>query len=218
MKPSASGLHGGVVKMGRVVWAQELKYLHAHVDSNTDGWSSLISTNKAEGFRATITDDTGAPSASIDLQIDFYKWEESFNVDTPEEVAQLKQLVRDWIAERKDDVAVIEDDDEADPPAGRGADFGCGMGAEMWGAEAQGLGVAMVAQVTAAVALGVQIWGATGVVVVKRPVTRRKLRPNWSCSRDGSDAESTGRASANNSDLDFIVSDGASPECLLSCV
>jgi len=44
-KPSASGLHGGVLKMGRVFWAKKLKYLHAHVDSNTDGWGALISTN-----------------------------------------------------------------------------------------------------------------------------------------------------------------------------
>jgi len=41
------------------------------------------------------------------------------------------------------------------------------MGAEMRGAAAQGLRVAMVAQVTAAVVLGVKISGATGVVVVK---------------------------------------------------
>jgi len=51
-KPSASGLHGGVVKMGRVVWAKELKYLHSHVDSNTDGWSALIFTNKGDKCRA----------------------------------------------------------------------------------------------------------------------------------------------------------------------
>ena len=48
-KPSASGLHGGVVKMGRVVSAKELKYLHANVDSNTDGWGALISTNRGDG-------------------------------------------------------------------------------------------------------------------------------------------------------------------------
>jgi len=41
------------------------------------------------------------------------------------------------------------------------------MGADMRGAAAKGLGVAMVAQVSAAVVLGVKIWGATGVVVVK---------------------------------------------------
>jgi len=40
------------------------------------------------------------------------------------------------------------------------------MGPEMRGAAAQGLGVAMVAHVTASVVLGAQIWGATGVVVV----------------------------------------------------
>jgi len=45
-KPSASSLHGGVVKTGRVVWAKELKYFHAHVDTSTNGRGSLISTNK----------------------------------------------------------------------------------------------------------------------------------------------------------------------------
>ena len=51
-KPRTSGLHGGVVKMGRVVWGKELKYLHSHVDSNTDGWSALIFTNKGDKCRA----------------------------------------------------------------------------------------------------------------------------------------------------------------------
>jgi len=127
-KPSASGLHGGVVKLGRVVWDKELKYLHAHVDSNTDGWGALISTNKGEKCRENITDDPGAPNASIDLKIDVEKRGESVDVVTPAEVLQLKQLVRDWVAYRKDDVAVIDGDDDADPPAGRGADGGGGDG------------------------------------------------------------------------------------------
>jgi len=69
-KPSASGLHGGVVNMGMMVWARELKYLHAHVDRKTDGWGALVSTNKGDKCRANITNDPGAPNASIDLQID----------------------------------------------------------------------------------------------------------------------------------------------------
>jgi len=36
-KPTTSGLHGGVMKMGRVVWAEGLKYIHTYVDKSTDG-------------------------------------------------------------------------------------------------------------------------------------------------------------------------------------
>ena len=42
----------------------------------------------------------------------------------PAEVAQLKKLVRDWVAQRKDDVAVIDGDDDADLPGGRDPDGG----------------------------------------------------------------------------------------------
>jgi len=97
-KPSALGLQGGVVKMGRVVWAKELKYLHAHVDNSTDGWGVLISTNKGNKERATITDDPGVPNASIELDIAVDKKGKSVEVVTPAEVARLKKLVRDWVA------------------------------------------------------------------------------------------------------------------------
>jgi len=33
-KLSAISLHGGVVKRGRAVWARELRYLDAHVNSS----------------------------------------------------------------------------------------------------------------------------------------------------------------------------------------
>ena len=82
-KPSASGQHGGVVKMGRVFWAKELKYLHAHVDSSTDGWGALVSTNKGNKERATITDDPGVPNATIELDIAVDKKGESVEVVTP---------------------------------------------------------------------------------------------------------------------------------------
>eukprot|EP00168_Porphyra_purpurea_P000089 TRINITY_DN1010_c0_g1_i4.p1 TRINITY_DN1010_c0_g1~~TRINITY_DN1010_c0_g1_i4.p1 ORF type:complete len:643 (+),score=94.84 TRINITY_DN1010_c0_g1_i4:2155-4083(+) len=269
-KPSASGLHGGVVKMGRVVWTKELKYLHAHVDSNTDGWGALISTNKGDKCRANITDDPGAPSASIDLKIDVEKRRESVDVVTPAEVAQLKQLVRDWVAERKDGVAVIDNDDDANPPAGRGADGGGGDGGGDAGGGGAGVGVGDGgagnrgggaggenlggdgggggeggAGTSGGAHPGTSVRGDRGggddapsgtdaaidylfgvartrhplspTTSEKRPVMLRKLRPKWSCSRVDSDAESTGRSSENNSDLDFIVSDG-SPESLQSSV
>ena len=123
-KSSASGLHGGAVKMGRVVWAKELKYLHAHVDNSTYDWGALISTNKRNKERATITDDPGVPKASMELDIAVDKMGESVEVVTPAEVAQLKKLVRDWVAQRKDDVAVIDGDDDADLPGGRDPDGG----------------------------------------------------------------------------------------------
>jgi len=68
-KSSASGLHGGVVKMDRVVWAKNFKCVHAHVDNGTDGWGALTSTNKGNKERATITDDRGVPNASNELNI-----------------------------------------------------------------------------------------------------------------------------------------------------
>jgi len=34
--------------MSRVVWAKELKYLHAHVDTSTNSWGALISANEGE--------------------------------------------------------------------------------------------------------------------------------------------------------------------------
>jgi len=75
-------------------------------------------------MRAAITNDPGAPKASIDLQIVVDKRGESFDVVTPAKIAQLKQLVREWVAERQDDVSVIDEDDDTDPPEGRGADCG----------------------------------------------------------------------------------------------
>jgi len=125
-KPSALGLQGGVVKMGSVVWAKELKYLHAHVDNSTDGWGVLISTTKGNKERATITDDPGVPNASIELDIAVDKKGKSVEVVTPAEVARLKKLVRNWVAQRKDDVAVIDDDDDPDLPGGRRSDVGGG--------------------------------------------------------------------------------------------
>ena len=62
------------------------------------------------------------------MQIDVDKSGESVDVVTPAEVAQLKKLVREWVPERKDDVAVIEEDEDAESPAGRGADGGGGDG------------------------------------------------------------------------------------------
>ena len=46
----------------------------------------------------------------------------------------------------------------------------------------------------------------------ERPVVRRKRRTKWITRRVDSDEESAGRSSENNSDQDFIASDGASPE------
>ena len=66
------------------------------------------------------------PNASIELDIAVDKKGESGEVVTPAEVAQLKKLVRDWVAQRKDDVAVIDDDDDPDLPGGRGPDGGGG--------------------------------------------------------------------------------------------
>jgi len=114
--------------MGTVVWAKELKYLHAHVDTSTKGWGALISKNKGDEKRATINDDPGIPNASIELEIDVDKRGENLEVVTPAEVVQLKKLVRDWVAERKDDVAVIDDDNDDDLAGGRGADGGGGDG------------------------------------------------------------------------------------------
>jgi len=136
-KPSASGLRGGVVQMGRVFYAEELEFLHAYVDNSTDGWGALISTIKGDKKHATITDDPGVPNASIELDIGVEKREDSVEVVTPAEVAQLKTLVRDWDAQRKEDVAVVDDDDDADLTA---------IAVEMWGA---------AARVTAAVVLEV---------------------------------------------------------------
>jgi len=103
---------------------QELKDLHPYVDNITDGWGALISTNKKEKTRATIPDDPGVPNASIDLQIDVEKRRESAEVVTPAEVVQLKKLVSYWVAEFKDDFAIIDNDDVADLPGGRCADQG----------------------------------------------------------------------------------------------
>ena len=89
-KPRASSLHGVVVKMGRVVWAKELKYLHPHLDTSTNGWGALISTKKCDKKRATINDDPGVPNASIDLEIDVDKRGKNVEVVTPAEVVQLK--------------------------------------------------------------------------------------------------------------------------------
>jgi len=189
----------------------------------------------------------------------------------PADVAQLKQLVHDWVAERNDDVAVIEDDDDADPPAGRGADGGGGDGAGDAGGGGAGVGggdggarngvggaggadlggdgcgggIGGVGTSRGA-RPGTNVWGDRGggydapnatdaaiddllgvartrhprspTTSEERPVMRRKLRPKWSFIRVDPDAESMGRSSENNSDLDFIVSDGASPESLQSCV
>jgi len=214
-----------------------------------------------------FTEDPGAPNASIDLKIDVDKRGESVDVVTPAEVAQLKQLVRDWVAESKDDVAVIDDDDDADPPAGRGADGGGGDGSGDAGGGGAGVGGGdggagnggggagganlgddggdggeggagtsggarpgtnvrsdRVGGDNAPSGTDAAIDDLFGVARTRHPlspttseerrVMRRKLRPKWSCSRVDSDAESTGRLSENNSDLDFIVSDGASPESL----
>jgi len=126
--------------MGRVVWAKELKYLHAHVDTSTNGWGALITTKKGDEKCATINDDPGVPNASIDLEIDVDKRGENVEVATPAEVVQLKKLVQIWVAERKDDVAVIDDDDDADLAGGRGADGGGRDGGGNVGGSGGGVG------------------------------------------------------------------------------
>jgi len=196
---------------------------------------------------------------------------ESVDVVTPAEVAQLKQLVRDWVAQRKDDFAGIDNDEDADPQAGRGADGGGGhgggdaggggagveggdggagnggggAGGENFGGDGGGGGEGG-AGTSGGAHPGMNVRGdrrggddapsGTDAAIddlfwvsrtrhqlspttsEERPVMRRRLRPKWSCSRVDSDAESTGRSSAYNSDLDFIVTDGASPESRQSCV
>jgi len=71
---------------------QELKYLKTYVHERTDGLGALISTNKEAKARAGIPDDAGVHNASIDMQIDVDKSEESAGVVTPARVAQLKKL------------------------------------------------------------------------------------------------------------------------------
>ena len=114
--------------------------MHAHVDTTTNGWGAVISTNKGDEKRATITDDPGDPNASVDIEIDVDKRGENVEVVTPAEVIQLKQLVRDQVAERNDDVAVIDDDDDADFSGGRGADGGGGDGGRNVGSSGAGFG------------------------------------------------------------------------------
>jgi len=139
-KPSASSLHDRVVKMGRVFLANELQYLHAHVVTSTNGWDALISANKGDEKRASITDDPDVPNSSIDLEVCVDNRVENFESVTPAEVIQLQRLVRDWLAERKDDVAVIDDDEDADIAGGRGADGGGGDEGENVGGCGAGVG------------------------------------------------------------------------------
>jgi len=121
-KLSAFSLHGGVVKGGRAVWARELRYRDAHVNSSAVGWGALFATNKENAKRAAISDYPGAPNASVVMDIDVDKRGESPRAVTPEEVARLKKLVTDWVKERQDDVAVIVDDEDAEVGSGGGPD------------------------------------------------------------------------------------------------
>ena len=122
-KLSAFSLHGGVVQGGRAIWARELRYLDAHVNSSAGSWGALFTTNKENAKRAAISDDPGAPNASVDIDIDVDKRGESLRAVSPEEVARLKRLVTDWVKERQDDVAVIVDDEDADV-GGSGGPYG----------------------------------------------------------------------------------------------
>jgi len=38
-------LHGGVLKLARVVWAKELTYLLVNVDECSDSWAKIFKTN-----------------------------------------------------------------------------------------------------------------------------------------------------------------------------
>lgn len=54
---SESALHGGVKMAGRVVFAEELTYIHVWVDEAGDHWAKLFMTNQDEetSTRAAIT-------------------------------------------------------------------------------------------------------------------------------------------------------------------
>jgi len=242
-KPSASSLHGGVLKLGRVVRAKELKFFHAHVDTSTNGWGALISTNKGNEKRATINDDQGGPNASIDLEIDVDKRGENVEVVTPAEVVQLKKLVRDWVAERKDDVAVIDEDDDADLAGGRDADGGGGDGGGNVGGGGAGVGDgdgsagiggsgdggANVGEggdggndppscTDAAVDNLLGVFRArhplSPATSEEMPIVRRKRRSKCVVSRVDSDLDGAWASSETTSDLDFNASACASPESL----
>jgi len=150
-KLSAFSLHGGDVKGGRAVWARELRYLDAHVNSSAGSWGALITTNKENAKRAAISDDPGAPNASVHMDIDVDKRGESPRAVTPEEVARLKKLVTDWVKELQDDVAVIVDDEDADVGGGGGPDGRGSMGIQM--RRVRGVGVVRM-----------RMWGPAGGV------------------------------------------------------
>ena len=123
------------------------------------------------------------PNASVDLEIVVQERGESVEVVTATEVAQLRTLVRDWVAERKGDVSVIEGDDHDDLVGGRGADGAMGMGAGMWAGDVLGFGVVMVVHVSVAVAMGEGIRGRGGAGV-------------WE-GDDGAGSGSSGNGAAN---------------------
>jgi len=120
--PNAFGLHGGVVKTGRPVWARELRYLDAHIGASAGSWGGIFKLDAEDAKRANISDDPGVPNTSVDMDIEVEKRDENRPLVTPPELAELKRVVKEWMEARQDDVSVVDDDDVAD--AGGGGDGG----------------------------------------------------------------------------------------------
>ena len=111
-------LHGGKMKAGRAAWAKELTYLHVEVDESGDYWAKLFKTNQDEDDRATIPNspEEGEPPA-VHLGVNVNARADDEDVTESEHVS-LRQMVRNWVAARKEVVDLDGDGDEEDGDGG----------------------------------------------------------------------------------------------------
>jgi len=97
VKHSHKVLHGGVIKLARVVWEKELTFLHFNVDECGDSWERILKTNQEKDNRAMVTNRPGvtSPKFSLDVNVD----DQTF-LDigvTPEELQSFRFLVEKWV-------------------------------------------------------------------------------------------------------------------------
>lgn len=119
---SEAALHGGVRMAGRVVFAEELTYIHVSVDDAGDHWARLFETNQNDNTatRAAITRPPTPQPSNIKLGVNI----DALTPDAPvsvEELKELRELVQDWVEMREAvaEAAVVSIDDvDYNPPLG----------------------------------------------------------------------------------------------------
>lgn len=93
-------LHGGVQIAGRVVWGEELTYLHVEVDEAGDYWAMVFKTNKDEYERAVTSyiPTPSEPDFNIGVNVDARLDDDAV---TEGELQELTKVVEEWVESRE---------------------------------------------------------------------------------------------------------------------